>query len=59
MVVAMASAVSICFLAILTSLVINLYEECHLLRSTTCYGANVCMCYDYVHVDNSPDISAY
>ena len=55
----MASAVSICFLAILTSLVINLYEECHLLRSTTCYGANVCMCYDYVHVDNSPDISAY
>ena len=41
-------------LAILTS-----NEECHLLRSTTCLGAILYMCYDYVHLDNLPDISAY
>ena len=41
-------------LAILTS-----NEECHLLRSTTCLGENVYMCYDYVRLDNLSDISAY
>ena len=34
-------------------------EECFLLRSTTCFRANVYMFYDYVHVDNLSDISAY
>ena len=41
-------------LAILTS-----NEECHLSRNTTCFGVNGCMCYDYVHLDNLSDISAY
>ena len=26
---------------------------------TTCLGANIYMCYDYVHLDNLSDISAY
>ena len=26
-------------------------EECHLSRSTPCFGANVYMRYDYVHLD--------
>ena len=34
-------------------------EECHLSRSTTCFGANVYMSYDYVHLGNLSDISAY
>ena len=34
-------------------------EECHLSRSTTCFGANVYMCNDYVHLDNLSDINAY
>ena len=44
---------SLCF-AILTS-----NEECHLSRSTTCFGANVYICYDYVHLDIFSDINAY
>ena len=40
-------------LAILTS-----NEECHLSRSTHCFGGNVYMCCDYVHLDNLSDISA-
>ena len=44
---------SLC-LVILTS-----NEECHLLRSTTCFRANVYMCYDFVHLDNVSNISAY
>ena len=27
--------------------------------STPCFGANVYMCYDYVHLDNLLDVSAY
>ena len=35
-------------------------EECHLSHSsTTCSGTNVYLCYDYVHLDNLSDISAY
>ena len=34
-------------------------EECHLSRSTPCFGANINMRYDYVHLDNLSDISAY
>ena len=34
-------------------------EECHFWCNTICFGANVYMCYDYVHLDNLLDISAY
>ena len=35
-------------------------DECHHSRSKTCFGSNVYMCcYDYVHLDNLSDISAY
>ena len=27
-------------------------------RSTTCFGTNAYMCYDYVHLDNLSDINA-
>ena len=41
-------------LVILTSNV-----ECHILRSTTCLGANVYIFYGCMHLDNLSDISAY
>ena len=40
-------------LAILTN-----NEECHFAQYNL-FGANVYMCYDYVHLDNLSDISAY
>ena len=51
MMVAMALTASTC-LAILTN-----NEECHFSRSTTWLGQY--MCYDYMHLDNLSDISAY
>ena len=42
------------YFAILTS-----NEECYLSRSTTYFGANMYMCYDYVHLDTFSDITAY
>ena len=53
MVIDMVLAASTC-LAILTC-----NKECYLSRSGTCFGANVYMCYDYVHLDNLSDITAY
>ena len=41
-------------LAILTNNI-----ECHLSRSTDSLGANVYMCYNYVHLDNLSDIGVY
>ena len=49
----MASAASSC-LAILTN-----NKECHLSRIATSFGADLYKCYDYVHLDNLSDISAY
>ena len=35
-------------------------EECHISRSTNCFGANEYVCYDYfMHLDTLPDISFY
>ena len=34
-------------------------EEYHLSRSTICLGTHVYMHYDYVHLNNLSDISAY
>ena len=52
----MASAASTCDIVWRSST-----EECHLSHSTTCFGSysNAYMCYDYVHLDNLSDISAY
>ena len=53
MVFVMASAavpILILYLAILIS-----NEECHLFR---CFRANVYLRYDYVHLDNMPDMCA-
>ena len=38
--------------------ILTRYEECHHSHSTTCFGANVYMCYDDVHLDNLSDINA-
>ena len=45
---ALASSTGYLYLAILIS-----NEECNLSRSTTCFAANVYMCYDYVLSDIS------
>ena len=58
MVISMASAASTCVRSCDLAILIS-NGECHLSRSTTCFGANVYMCYDYVHLDNLLDISAY
>ena len=50
----MVSPASTCVWRDLTS-----NEEYHLSRSTPCFGANVYTCYDYVHLGNLSDISAY
>ena len=34
-------------------------EKCHFFAQYNLFGANVYMCYDYVHLDNLSDISAY
>ena len=40
-------------------LILTNNEECHFLGQYNLFGANVHMCYDYVHLDNLSDISAY
>ena len=39
--------------------ILSCNEECRLSRSTNCFGVNVYMCYDYVHLDNFSDIIPY
>ena len=52
-VMALATKKYLC-LAILTD-----NEECHFVAQYNVFGANVYVCYDYVHLDNLSDISAY
>ena len=44
---------------VLAASILTSNEECHVLRSTTCFEANVYMCYDHVHFDPLSDISVY